>query len=169
MPLLAAALLMHLGSVRKDLMGPPPAMDEQVLFDWCRARTDRGDIFIIPPMLGDFRQGAQRAVVIDWKCMPILPKDTIEWYRRLADECGTEFDSCSQAEAGYAGMNTERARRLADAYGARYLIVDRSTHKGNLDRLRCVYNRAGFAVFDLREGRQARLPSDRDPGSTITE
>jgi hypothetical protein len=168
-PLLVAALLMQSGSVRKDLMGPPPAMDEQVLYNWCRARTDRGDIFIIPPLLGDFRQGAQRAVVIDWKCMPILPKDTVEWYRRLADECGVEFDSLPQAEAGYADMNADRARRLADAYGARYLIVDRSNHKGDLSRLRRVYDSAGFAVFDLRDGGHGDPSTGRDSNPAATQ
>jgi hypothetical protein len=154
-PLLMAALLMQAGSARKDLMGPPPAADEQVLYDWCRVHTDPSAVFIVPPLLGGFRQGACRAVVIDWKCMPILPRDTVEWYRRLAEECGTEFDALSQAEAGFREMDADRAQRLGRRYGARYLIVERTDHQGDLSRLPCAYRDQDFSVFDLGVSRSA--------------
>jgi hypothetical protein len=160
-PLLAAALLMHLGSLRKDLLGPPPAAEEHMLYNWCRARTDPSDVFIIPPFLGGFRQGAGRAVVIDWKCMPILPKDTIEWYRRLADECGTGFDSLSQAEAGYRAADSDRVERLGREYGARYVVIERASHQGDMSALPCAYRDLDFAVYALGAGRTASTAGAR--------
>ena len=156
-PLLAAALLMQVGSTRKDLTGPPPAADELALYDWCRAKTDRADVFIIPPLLEEFRLQAQRAVVIDWKCMPILPKDTVEWYRRLVDECGTEFDSLHQAQAGYCGMDAERAGRLASRYRAQYVIIEQACHTGDLSGLSCLYHNSAYAVYDLQGGTPASI------------
>jgi hypothetical protein len=148
-PLAVAFLLMRAGSLRKDLMGPPPPPDEQTLYEWCRTHTSGGEKFIIPPTLGGFRLGACRAVVIDWKCMPILPKDTVEWYRRLVDVCGTEFDTLSEASCGYARMDAGRARRLAVSYGARYVITLGDVHEGEMGPLRCVYESPAFTVYDL--------------------
>ncbi|MBN2561902.1 MAG: hypothetical protein JXQ75_13330 [Phycisphaerae bacterium] len=158
LPLVVAAFVMRLGSVRKDFLGPQPPADERLLYDWCRARTDRGDVFIIPPVLGGFRLGAERAVVVDWKCMPILPRNTVEWYRRLADVCGTEFDTLGQAGAGYLKVDAPMARRLGRDYMARYLVTYRNDHEGDLGILPRVYSNPTFAVFDLREPRWTDTP-----------
>lgn len=149
-PLCIAAFLMRQGAVRKDLVGPPPPVDEQVLYEWCRARTDPGDVFIIPPGLAGFRLGAGRAVAADWKCMPILPKDTVRWYERLTTICGRDFRSPSQAEEGFDQMDEPRARRLAAQFGARYLIARRDSPIAAGPCHRAFVNRA-FAVLDLRQ------------------
>jgi len=149
-PLVVAALLMQAGAARKDLLGPPPPADEQTLYDWCRAHTKADDVFVIPPQLGRFRLGAGRAVIIDWKCMPILPSDTVKWYRRLTDECGVAFEDMPEAEAGFANMDAARARRLGESYGARYLVIDSRVHRGDLTGLSRIYSSPGFNAFDLR-------------------
>jgi hypothetical protein len=150
-PLVVGALLLQAGAARKDLLGPPPPADEQTLYDWCRAHTKAGDVFVIPPQLGRFRLGAGRAVIIDWKCMPILPDDTVKWYRRLMDECGVAFENMPEAEAGFASMDAARARRLGESYGARYLVIDSRVHRGDLAGLPRLYSSPGFTVFDLRQ------------------
>ncbi len=148
-PLCIAAFLMRMGSVRKDLAGPPPEANEQVLYEWCRIRTDSGDVFIIPPGLAGFRLGAKRAVVVDWKCMPILPKDTIEWYRRLESICGCHFQSFDEAREGYRAMDLSRATTIAREYGARYLVTDHQTHNPELDPLLTVFANQTFQVYEL--------------------
>ncbi len=148
-PLLIAVSVMRLGAVRKDLLGPPPPADEQLLYDWCGEHTARDEVFIIPPMLGGFRLGAERAVVADWKCMPILPKDTVEWHRRLATVCGAGPQSYPEAEAGFGRIDSARAEQLAREYRARYLVTYGDRHRGHLDGLRRLYENPTFAVFAL--------------------
>jgi hypothetical protein len=158
-PLLIAVFVMRLGAVRKDFLGPPPPADEQLLYDWCGEHTAREAVFITPPMLGGFRLGAERAVVADWKCMPILPKDTVEWYRRLATECGTSPESYQQAEAGFSRIDSARAEQLAREFHARYLVTYGDRHRGPLDGLRRLYENPTFAVFDLGPFHHPRDPT----------
>ena len=148
-PLAVGVLLMRIGSTRKDLLGPPPSADEQLLYAWCKGRTASEDAFVLPPILGGFRLGAQRAVVVDWKCMPILPEDTVEWYRRLAAVCGGEFASLGEASAGYTELDTARAALIAHRYHARYVITYDAQHEGDLSALACVYRNPTFAVYDV--------------------
>ena len=149
LPLLIGACLMQIGAARKDFLGPPPPADEQILYTWCQARTNRDDVFITPPALSSFRLGAERAIVIDSRCIAILPSEILEWYHRLVDECGTEFDSLSAADAAYRTLDVDRARRVAARYGAQYLVTERAQHRGDLTDLRQVYANPTFAVYAL--------------------
>jgi len=147
-PLCIAAFLMRQGAVRKDLAGPPPPADEQILYQWCRARTDPGAVFIIPPELAGFRLEAGRAVAADWKCMPILPKDTVQWYERLATICGRDFRTAAEADQGFDQMDWARARRLAARFRARYLVTHRNSPIAAGSR-RPAFINDSFAVLDL--------------------
>ena len=175
LPMCIAAFLMRQGAVRKDLLGPPPPADQQVLYAWCRTRTARSDVFIIPPDLAGFRLGARRAVVVDWKCMPILPKATVQWYHRLQAICGGDFHSLDQAVSGFDQIGKHRAHQLARRFGARYLVTRRENvrsgrvgsahhslpgrgilpvgraHPTGLNQLRCAYADETFTVFDLEQ------------------
>lgn len=146
--LLIVAFIARIGLVRKDLLGPPPPRDEAALYAWCRANTDRGDIFVIPPLLVGFRLGAERAVVIDWKCMPVLPCDTVEWYCRHVAVCGVDFASPQEAMQGYRALDAKRARTLQATYGARYMVVEKE-HEGDLNGLRGVYEGEGYRVLQI--------------------
>ena len=120
------------------------------MYEWCQARTDPGDVFIIPPGLAGFRLGAGRAVAVDWKCMPILPKDTVRWYERLATICGREFRTLAQAGEGFNQMDEPAARRLAVRFGARYLVARRNSPIATGPR-DCVFANKAFAVLDLEQ------------------
>ncbi len=149
-PLAVGALLVRAGVARKDFLGPPPAPEEQQLYDWCRGRTASGSVFVIEPFLGGFRLGAERAVVIDWKCMPILPRDTIEWYERLREECGGDFCSVEEVQEAYARMDAARAAELPQLMGGGYRGRRNSWHTGDLSALTRLYRNALYSVFDLR-------------------
>ena len=142
--LIITAFVLRIGVARKDLLGPPPPPDEAALYAWCREHTDRGAVFIIPPLLSGFRIMAERAVVIDWKCMPVLPCDTLEWYRRHVAICGEAVDSAVQAARVYRTLNAERVRALQAAYGARYVIVESEQHRGSLVGLHPLYAGEGY-------------------------
>lgn len=154
-PLVIAAFLMRVGADRKDFMGPTPTPDEQLLYAWCRDKTETGDSFVIPPVCAGFRLGTGRAVVIDWKCMPILPRDTVEWYHRLADVCGGRFDDLAQASNGYCRLTAGRAARIAETYHARYVVTFNAHHTGDLSPLPCVYHNPTFSVHEVEPRRVA--------------
>ncbi len=154
-PLVIAAFLMRVGAQRKDFMGPPPTPDEQLLYAWCRNNTEPGQRFIIPPVCGGFRLGTGRPVVIDWKCMPILPRDTREWYHRLKNVCGTDFNDLGTASAGFLDMTALRAMGLANAYDASYLVTFDSHHTGDLTPLRRVYANPTYSVYAIEPRRVA--------------
>lgn len=158
LPLLIAVFLMQMGAARKDFLGPPPTADEQNLYQWCQARTARGDVFIIPPSLSGFRLGAERAIVIDFRCIGARPSENVEWYNRLRAEGGADFNSLAEVEAGYRTMDAARAREVAGRYGARYVVIAIERHRGDLHGLRRLYANPTFAVYDLEQD-LARSPN----------
>lgn len=144
-----AAMLARYGLWRRDMFGRayPPA--EESLFGWCRENTDRDAVFIIPPNLTPFRLEARRAVVIDWKCMPLLPHDQIEWMRRQERLAGRQVNSEADAMVGYAEMDAPRAMLLARDFGCRYLVVDRKLGGACPQTLRRVYSNGRFDIFEV--------------------
>ena len=146
--ILAIALLTRQGLVRKDKKKKkkPPELAE--LYDWCQTRTDKDAIFVVPPDFIDFRISARRAVVADWKCMPIRPQDTVEWYRRLTFVCGRQFQSLGEANRSYLELDTDRAKKLSREFGARY-VVTYPNHRHNLSPLQPAFSNEAYAVVDL--------------------
>lgn len=110
---------------RKDFLCEPYPASQIELFDWCRNNTPADAIFAIPPDLAGFRLNARRATVIDCKCMPILPADTVRWAARLADLCGRPIRSMSDAITGYRELDMQRAIWLNERYGASYVIIEK--------------------------------------------
>lgn len=127
---LAACLIAQLtwmaraAAERKDVLGEPYPESQQELFDWCRNHTPHDAVFAIPPDLAGFRICARRAALIDYKCMPILPADTVRWAARLAEVCGRPIRSIYDARAGYRTLDPTRAARLQQRHGASYVILE---------------------------------------------
>jgi len=109
---------------RKDVLCEPYPELQRELFDWCRNYTPPDAIFAIPPDLAGFRICARRATLIDYKCMPILPADTVRWAARLAEVCGRPIRSFSDARAGYRTLDLTRAAMLQQRHGASYVILE---------------------------------------------
>lgn len=113
-------------ATRKDVLCEPSPKQQAELFDWCRNHTPADAVFVIPPDLSGFRLHARRATVIDYKCMPILPADTVSWGARLADVCGRPIHSISDALTGYRTMDSSRATNLKARYGAGYVVLTKT-------------------------------------------
>src|SRR6266508_3873 len=104
------------------LFGMPDRAAEQ-LYRWA-ATTPKDALFAIPPWLEDFRLHSRRSIIVDWKSVPGLPVEILEWHRRLADVTGLEQVTSEQvAERGYHRMDAMRAERLAARYGAQYVVL----------------------------------------------
>ncbi len=140
------AFTFRAGVQRKDHFGPQPDEPDRALFEWCRS-TPTGTRFVIPPDLNAFRVQTGRAIVIDWKCMPILPADTLRWYERLVDVAGIEFTSMEQCFASYRTLDANRAEALAENYQPDYIVVDARQHTGDLSRLPLAWSNDDWRVY----------------------
>lgn len=159
--LLAIGFVWRVGTHRKDRLGPEPAAEDAALYAWCRA-TPVGTQFVVPPDLAGFRLHAGRGIVIDWKCMPILPADTLEWYERLADVAGIRFTSLEQCLAGYRAMDTMRALTLAEDYRADYLVTRSDEHVGSLEGLPAAYASPTWRVYRITAASSAPVAFDSE-------
>lgn len=156
---LAIGFLARMGLHRKDRLGPPPSVEDAALYEWCRS-TPAGTQFVVPPDLAGFRLNAGRAVVIDWKCMPILPADTLTWYRRLVDEAGVRFTSMGQCLAGYRALDAARAEVLAERYRAEYVVTRPGEHVGALDGFPVAFSSPAWRVYRITGESHEVLASD---------
>ncbi len=119
------------------------------LFEWAR-RTHRDARFLTPPQLGEFRLGAERAIVADWKSTPILADELLEWYRRIGQVSGiATVTSREQAADGYARMDSTRLARLVGQYAVDYVVLPRDAPLIAAER-GVVFRNHEFVVIDVR-------------------
>jgi hypothetical protein len=99
------------------------------------ANTPLDAVFLVPPQETDFRLYGQRAIVVNFKHVPQLSGEIIEWERRLLDVLGvtnvTGFPrDYTQTLASIESLYEHRAAAdlfaVAKKYGARYVVVDHS-------------------------------------------
>ncbi|GEM_PF-5858698 len=127
-----------------------PSKAESDLYRWVRAATPEDALFVAPLDLERFRLGAGRGVVVDWKGFPYHVQEAEAWYRRVAAVSGAANPASKQeALRGYLDLDTERARALARAFGARYLVVRAGQHLGDLSELPRVYSNDEYSVYSI--------------------
>ena len=95
-----------------------------------RDATPRDAVFLTPPYLAGFQLVAQRAEVVNWKCMPMVEQEQIEWKHRLDDLAGAQDLRCSgwpwcasALAGGYGKLKEADFLRLARKYGAQYVVT----------------------------------------------
>jgi hypothetical protein len=134
LPMIALIAWPHLG------VGMTPEPDDaqyrQVCL-WARdpANTPIDAIFLVPPQETDFRLYAQRAIVVNFKHVPQLSGEIIQWERRLLDVLGVPDVSgfphdYTKTLAAIGTLYEDRPAAdlfaVAEKYGARYIVVDHS-------------------------------------------
>jgi len=115
---------------RSSLIHEPARRAEVELIDWMRTRSPRDAVFLTPPDVESLRFRGQRAIVVDWKAAPIIPREIIAWHERLNDVCGRDVKSADDL-ANYDALDRERLKQLKTKYHLDYLVVRR----GNEERL----------------------------------
>ncbi|HYO08147.1 MAG TPA: DUF6798 domain-containing protein [Tepidisphaeraceae bacterium] len=97
-----------------------------------RARTPVDAVFVVPPNEQDFRLGAQRAVVVDFKGVPQLSAELSQWRDRLQAVLDLPdlrvlprpFPATLRAiRDRYQKLPPEHLAAVARRYGARYLFL----------------------------------------------
>lgn len=102
-----------------------------ICYQWIQNNTENESIFLIPVNIDDFRLGANRAVVVDWKAFPFKDAAMLEWYSRINDVTNNKyeisnysgFSSYSQMIEGYNSLNEVDINSLKEKYGADYIVV----------------------------------------------
>ncbi|MBN9506205.1 MAG: hypothetical protein J0I69_09270 [Altererythrobacter sp.] len=101
---------------------------EQDLFRYVAKSTPRDAQFLIPPTLDLFRLQAGRAVVVDFKALPMNLSSIVEWYHRLEAISGTRKPNTpNEIALGYQTLNAARIEQLRCRYGISHAVFEQPT------------------------------------------
>jgi hypothetical protein len=102
---------------------------------WARDNTPIDAVFLVPPQETDFRLYAQRAIVINFKHVPQLSGEIVQWETRLLDVLGVRdvsvfphdyTQTLAAIESTYEHRTGDQLAAVAQKYGARYIVVNHS-------------------------------------------
>jgi len=117
------------------------------LYRWLRESSPRDAIYLTPPDLDGSRFLGQRAIVVDWKAVPLIPSELLVWYERLCDVTGRQLGSSGDL-AGYQSLDLDRLRQLVPKYHPDYVVVRRGNER-RFPGFPVVYQNSGFSVLKL--------------------
>ena len=89
----------------------------------------------------------QRAIVVDWKAVPLIPSELLVWYERLCDVTGRHVGGSGDL-AGYQTIDGERLALLVDKYHPDYLVLRRGGER-RFANLPVAYQNSGFTVLKI--------------------
>jgi hypothetical protein len=99
-----------------------------------------------------FRLLSRRAIVVDWKGVPAIPTELVEWLRRLRDVSGRPSLTTADELKGYDAMDPARLEQLHARYRFEYVVVRRGTET-RLAGYPRAYENASFVVLgSVRRG-----------------
>jgi hypothetical protein len=126
------------------------------LCDWIRDNTAPNELFITPASQQTFKWYSHRAEVVCWKDIPQDSASIIEWRKRIE----IFYVPQRQYEAGLMAFPESELRRIATAYGAKYLIVPQIQAEIAADRpgFERVYpadpkSKSTYVVYDLKSSK----------------
>jgi hypothetical protein len=126
-----------------------PRPDEE-LFAWMRDKSPVDAIFLTPPRAETMRFWGQRAIVVDWKSVPMVPDEVLAWHQRLKDVTGRpNFSNVGDLD-GYRSMDQARLESLKSRYSVDFVVLQRG-QEGALRGYPVAYSNAAWVVLDLRK------------------
>jgi hypothetical protein len=133
----------------------PPADTEARIADhdawrdvcqWVSKNTSRDALFLTPRLAQTFKWYSGRAEVVNWKDIPQDAESIVNWRRRLISvHLDDRADRTSYWLSSLALASPARLRRLADEYGAEYLVTERRPALA----LEILYSNNAYAVYRL--------------------
>ena len=99
--------------------------------DWIRYNTPADAVFLVPPNEQAFRLRAQRAIVVNFKCVPQLSGELPAWRERLGQmlmidirQLRTPFkETLDDIRNRYEHLPPAHYANVAQRYDARYVLV----------------------------------------------
>lgn len=104
------------------------------LCQWISRNTAVDAVFLVPPDDDAMRLIGRRAIVVNFKAVPQLSAELIEWRRRLCDVLAIDdvdvlprgyTHTLAAIRKRYDDLSAEQLMSCANKYGARYLIATR--------------------------------------------
>jgi hypothetical protein len=117
------------------------------LYRWLRESSPRDAIYLTPPDLDGARFLGQRAIVVDWKAVPLIPSELLVWYERLCDVTGRHLGSSGDL-AGYHAMDAARLALIEAKYHPDYLVLRRGGER-RFATFPVVYQNGGYSVLKI--------------------
>jgi hypothetical protein len=119
------------------------------LYRWLREKSPKDAIYLTPPDLEGARFLGQRAIVVDWKAVPLIPSELLGWYQRVCDVTGREVRSIGDL-GGYNGLDRERLSLIVSKYHPEYVVLRREPARRFPD-LPVVYQNSGYSVLKITD------------------
>ena len=127
-----------------------PYKEQSELYSWTKNAPTTA-IFLTPPNMQNFRLHGERAVVVDWKSIPVDPDGAVEWYRRIEDVSGRKnIKSAKEANEGYLTLDIERLEYLQNKYGISFAVLYRGKNNPIGD-FPVVFENKTFSVISLEK------------------
>jgi uncharacterized protein DUF6798 len=117
------------------------------LYRWLREKSPKDAIYLTPPDLEGARFLGQRAIVVDWKAVPLIPTELLGWYERLCDVTGRQVKGSGDM-AGYGSLDPERLALIVSKYHPDYLVLRRGAER-RFQGLPMVYQNSGYSVLKV--------------------
>jgi len=117
------------------------------LYRWLREESPKDAIYLTPPDLEGARFLGQRAIVVDWKAVPLIPTELLGWYERLCDVTGRQVKGMGDL-GGYNSLDPERLSLIVSKYHPAYMVLRREAARRFPD-LPVVYKNSGYSVLKI--------------------
>jgi hypothetical protein len=117
------------------------------LYRWLREKSPKDAIYLTPPDLEGARFLGQRAIVVDWKAVPLIPTELLGWYERLCDVTGRQVKGSGDL-AGYGSLDPERLALIVSKYHPDYVVLRRGGER-RFDNLPVIYQNSGYSVLKI--------------------
>jgi len=118
------------------------------LYRWLRESSPRDALYLTPPDLDGARFLGQRAIVVDWKAVPLIPSELLVWYERLCDVTGRRVASSGDL-AGYQSLDGARLAELEAKYHPDYVVLRRGGER-RFPSFPVVYQNGGYTVLKIQ-------------------
>ncbi len=97
------------------------------IITYIRTKTGEDDIFLTPPLWGELRLHARRAIVVDFKAFPFNDMAMLEWYNRMTNCYGetTEkgFAAIGDYNNNYMTIDDTKLMELKSKYSCSYAVL----------------------------------------------
>ena len=110
---------------------PLADMEGGRIMAYIREKTKKDVVFLTPPMWGQFRMAAERAIVVDFKSFPFTDKGIEEWYDRMLNCYGTPvhdgFEMTRELQENYKNIDDKKLKELKGKYNISYALLYNQT------------------------------------------
>lgn len=119
-------------------------------YQWVKT-TPPESMFMVPPGMNEFRLFGERAVVADWKAIPLRPNEIQQWYERMNDLAGgTNPRSAKEAEEGYRSLEGRQLEEVIAKYNVDFIVRRKNSGPKKVIPGRIIFENTLYLVYNAR-------------------